>query len=172
MANTYTLIQSVTVGSGGAASIEFGSIPQTYTDLKIVHSLRTTRASSAGTLRLYLNGLSTNGSARVLYGETTGTGSLTSTFVHAGYMNDANLTASAFSSGEIYIPNYAGSTNKSFSSDSVTESNASTYQSGVQALVAGLWSSTAAITAITLILQDGGSLVQYSSASLYGIKNS
>jgi hypothetical protein len=172
MANTYTLIQSVTVGSGGAASIEFGSIPQTYTDLKIVHSLRSTRASAAGTLRLYLNGLSTNGSGRVLYGETTGVGSLAPAYVHAGYFNDANLTANVFGSGEIYIPNYAGSTNKSFSSDSVTESNATTYQSGVQGLVAGLWSSTAAITAITLILQDGGNFVQHSSASLYGIKNS
>jgi hypothetical protein len=34
MANTYTLIaSSVTVGSGGAANIEFTSIPATYTDL-------------------------------------------------------------------------------------------------------------------------------------------
>ena len=33
MANTYTLIASLTVGSGGAANIEFTSIPATYTDL-------------------------------------------------------------------------------------------------------------------------------------------
>ena len=32
---TYTLIASNTVGSGGTASIEFNSIPQTYTDLLI-----------------------------------------------------------------------------------------------------------------------------------------
>jgi len=36
MANTLKKIQTVTVGSGGAASIEFTSIPQTYTDLKLV----------------------------------------------------------------------------------------------------------------------------------------
>jgi hypothetical protein len=33
MATTYEIIASVTVGSGGAADIEFTSIPATYTDL-------------------------------------------------------------------------------------------------------------------------------------------
>ena len=40
MANTYTLISSVTVGSGGASSIDFTSIPATYTDLCLVWSGR------------------------------------------------------------------------------------------------------------------------------------
>ena len=40
MANTYTLIASSTVGSGGAANIEFTSIPATYTDLLIKMSAR------------------------------------------------------------------------------------------------------------------------------------
>ena len=46
MANTFKKIQTVTVGSGGAASIDFTSIPQTYTDLKIVLSARTNRANA------------------------------------------------------------------------------------------------------------------------------
>ena len=40
MATTYTLISSVTVGSGGAANIEFTSIPSTYTDLLLKYYLR------------------------------------------------------------------------------------------------------------------------------------
>ena len=40
MATTYTLISSVTVGSGGAASIEFTSIPADYTDLLLKVSMR------------------------------------------------------------------------------------------------------------------------------------
>jgi hypothetical protein len=40
MANTFELITSSTVGSGGAASITFTAIPQTYTDLKILYSTR------------------------------------------------------------------------------------------------------------------------------------
>jgi hypothetical protein len=39
MANTYEAIATVEVGSGGAADIEFTSIPGTYTDLAIKRSL-------------------------------------------------------------------------------------------------------------------------------------
>jgi hypothetical protein len=42
MANTFTLIASSTVGSGGAASIDFTSISSTYTDLVVKLSLRNT----------------------------------------------------------------------------------------------------------------------------------
>ena len=52
--------------------------------------------------------------------------------------------------------------------DAVVENNAT---ESFQSFTAGLWSSTDAITQITLIL-SGGNVVQYSSASLYGIKNS
>jgi hypothetical protein len=168
MANTYVKIQTITVGAGGSASFAFTSIPQTYTDLKIVYSLRSPNAVNVGTLTLALNGSTANGSAKILYGETTGSGSFSQTFVHSGYTVAANATANVFSSGEIYIPNYTSSNFKSISIDSVTESNATTYQSGVQALIAGLWSSTSAITSLTLT-NDAGNFVQYSTATLYGI---
>jgi hypothetical protein len=40
MATTFIKIASVTVGSGGAASMDFTSIPSTYTDLVIKVSTR------------------------------------------------------------------------------------------------------------------------------------
>ena len=40
MATTFTKIASVTVGSGGASSIDFTSIPSTYTDLCVKLSTR------------------------------------------------------------------------------------------------------------------------------------
>ena len=46
MANTYQLINSNTVGSGGTATVTFSSIPATYTDFKVVASART-NASNA-----------------------------------------------------------------------------------------------------------------------------
>jgi len=48
MATTYTLISSVTVGSGGAATMTFSSIPQTYTDLLVRVSARNTSTSGSG----------------------------------------------------------------------------------------------------------------------------
>ena len=68
----------------------------------------------------------------------------------------------------IYIPNYSGSTNKSVSIDAVAENNGT---SGFCSFTAGLWSASDAITQITLIA-NGGNMVQHSSVSLYGIRNS
>jgi hypothetical protein len=166
MANTYTLIQSVTVGSGGAASIEFGSIPQTYTDLMFVYSLRL--STTNGGLRIRVNGATTSLSTRLLYGNGTSALSGTDT-TYIGSANNSNQTASVFSNGNLYIPNYAGSTNKSFSVDTVDENNGTT---AIAWLTAGLYSSSTAITSLAFFGDAAGNFVQYSSASLYGIKNS
>ena len=63
------LIQAVTVGAGGAAFIDFTSIPQTYTDLKIVVSGRTDRVRSndGSYMTLNFNGSSANRTDKYLY---------------------------------------------------------------------------------------------------------
>ena len=170
MPNTYTLIQSVTVGSGGAASIEFGSIPQTYTDLVVMASTRSNRAAAVpDNLGMEFNGVSTNFTFRLLYGGGTSATSASGSYGFVGDTVAAGATASVFASHSIYIPNYSGSTNKSFSADAVTENNAT---ESYQEIVAGLWSNTAAITSLRLFPKTGTLLAQYSSVSLYGIKNS
>jgi hypothetical protein len=168
MATTYTLISSVTVGSGGAASISFTSIPQTYTDLKIVWSTRVTQTGvesaanyfsfNSSTANFSWKRLRGNGSAADSFGESSST--LFGTTVAA------SATASTFSNTELYIPNYTGNTNKSFSVDSITENNATT---AIAVMFAGLWSDTAAITGISWTTD--GNFVQYSTAYLYGISN-
>jgi len=169
MANTFKKIQTVTVGSGGAATIDFTSIPQTYTDLKIVLSVRTTASGTAGTnsLSFQINGVTTNRTNRVLYGTGSAVGSFSPTSAYGGAMAAAGVTASIFSSHEIYIPNYTSANNKSYSVDSVSENNAT---DGEQDLGAGLWSQTAAITSLTF-LPSNGSFVEYSTATLYGVSN-
>ena len=107
MAVTHKLIETVTVGVGGAASIEFTSIPQTYTDLKVVLSVR--GSDGSGSLRVQPNGLTTNLSSRRLEGSGSGVSSSTDgsiIFVYA--VTPSSYTASVFSNIEIYIPNYAG----------------------------------------------------------------
>jgi hypothetical protein len=183
MANTYTLIQSVTVGSGGAATVSFSSIPQTYTDLVIVGSVRSTsttsntgeydpmayrfNATTSGYTAITLQG---SGSTALSASLTTGTGSAGGTY---GRMNNSGINnslsgTSMFSSFNWYIPNYAGSANKSWSFEYVEERNTTTT---FTELTAGLWSNTAAITEITLGLLVAN-YAQFSSFSLYGIKNS
>ena len=165
---TYSLIGSATVGSGGASSIDFTSIPATYTDLKIVASAR----SSAGTLTfgdISFNGSTASFTGRYIEGNGAAASSATDQARLAVSAPGSSATASTFGNSEIYIPNYAGSTNKSFSVDTTGENNATT---SYMQLSAGLWSNTAAITSITITAQSSRTFVQYSNFYLYGIKNS
>jgi hypothetical protein len=174
MANTYIQIGStVTVGSGGAANIEFTSIPATYTDLCLELSPRTTGAPQESGMFMTFNGASTNFSHRYILGTGSAASSgsnaysIGATKIYAGVVNAGGSTASSFSNCSIYIPNYAGSSNKSCSIDSVMEQNETL---SYDALIVGLWSSSAAINQITITAENN--FVQYSTASLYGIKSS
>ena len=170
MANTYTLISSVTVGSGGAATMSFSSIPSTYTDLVLYTSLRSTTTGNANDRAAIVtfNGSSTNYSARRLYAyDGTTTGSDTSSGIDIYYTGTTGTT-STFSNDLVYITNYAGSSNKSISVDNASEQNSAT--KNWLALYAWLWSDSAAITSITLT-PDAGNFAQYSTAYLYGITN-
>jgi hypothetical protein len=168
MANTFELIASSTVGSGGAASIEFTSIPSTYTDLCIVYSLRT--SSATNNCSISINGSTTNFSQRQLGGDGSSAYSASRTDnLNALLANGSGYSATIWASNQIYIPNYAGSTNKSFASESATENNGT----GADLVMrAHLWSNTAAITSIGISAANGaGSFVQHSTAYLYGVKN-
>ena len=171
MATTFTKIADYTVGSGGAASIDFSSIPATYTDLCIKASLRDTNAGSHIDGGLKFNDATTNYTWRRLLGAGSGTPSsatdATSPLIYGWIHNGAGSTSSTFGNIEIYIPNYAGSINKSVSIDAVDENNGTTAYAD---LTAGLWANTAAITKVSLIT-TGTLFAQYSTATLYGVKN-
>lgn len=169
MATTYELIAKTEIGSGGAANIDFTSIPGTYDDLLVVLSQRNSSAGNAQqyTLNMSINGVTTNRSWRRLgayNGNQTYSDSGTSSLV--AISPGSGVTSNTFGSTAIYIPNYAGSTNKSFSVDDVTENNSSTNNS--ISPLAGLWSSTSAITQLTFS-PGSGDFVQYTTAQIYGI---
>jgi hypothetical protein len=173
MANTFVKISTVTVGSGGAASIDFTSIPQTYTDLKIVISAREDNAGGGGgTCYIQFNGdTGNNYSWRRLNGNGSTASSSNGSSVaqlDVAIQGVSTATASVFGSGEIYIPNYTSSNYKSVSADSLYENNATANN---MRLGAGLWSSASAITSIKVYPIPSGVWVQYSTATLYGIKN-
>jgi hypothetical protein len=170
MATTFTLIASSTVGSGGAANIEFTSIPATYTDLVLKLSARRTTGSFPDGSIQFNNDTASNYLWRNVYGSGSAAGSNdggTTTSI-AIALTGSSETANTFTNSEFYIPNYAGSTQKSVSIDSVTENNATT---AYMSLLAGLWTGTVAITSIKIIIATA-LFEQYSTAYLYGIKNS
>jgi hypothetical protein len=169
MATTYTLIASSTVGSGGAANIEFTSIPNTYTDLLVKLSLRTV---GTGSPYLYcrFNASSTGYSNRRLIGDGSAVSSSTpaDAYIIGGICNSSDQTSNTFSSHDIYIPNYASNNYKSVSVDAVTENNATAARA---ILLASLWSNTSTITSMKFTEEAAGNFAQYSTAYLYGISN-
>jgi hypothetical protein len=171
MPNTFTLIASSTAGSGGTSAFNFTSIPSTYTDLCVKISSREESASNQE-LRMRVNG---NTSSIYSTVEIRGTGSavssftLSGTFAAAGRQNVSSSTANIFGNAEIYIPNYTNtSNNKSFSSDSVAENNGT---AATASFVAGLISSTSAITSLSFFCESGD-IAEFSTAYLYGIVKS
>ena len=172
MGNTYVKIATVTVGGGGAATIDFSSIPSTYTDLELKISGRDTFASTGLSVFFTFNN---NTGSVYSYKRLVGSGAAASSSSDSARANDfvgdqpgSTATASTFGNFQVYIPNYAGSTQKSYSADAVMENNVS---SPVYAfLTAGLSTDTTAINRITLTCQTN--FAEYSTATLYGISNS
>jgi len=153
--------------NASAASVTFANIPQTgYTDLKVVMSTRSADVSNiAFEISVTFNGNTTGYTAKQLFGDGSAAGSSSPTIRPAGFIVGTTATANTFSNGELYIPNYTSSSNKSYSVDSVTETNATTQYMN---LVAGLWSNTAAITTIALA-GTSGNFAANSTFSLYGL---
>ena len=169
MATTYEAIATVEVTSATAASMDFTGITADYTDLAIALSVRGTLNSGSGVIYLEFNGdtTSTNYQYRRLLGDGSAASSASGSSKIIDVLQGDNATANTFGSEYIYIPNYAGSNYKSASNDFVGENNGTLAYSG---LIAYLWNNTAAITSIKLT--GNGSFKQYSTATLYGIKNS
>lgn len=171
MANTYVKIGStVTVGAGGAANIEFTAIPSTYTDLLVKLSLRSeSNGYDEGGAFIKFNALTTGYTTKRIQGNGASALSYSSTTYPEVIMSGSTGTANTFGNSEFYIPNYAGNQAKSISIDSIQEQNGTTAYSR---LIAGLNTTTAAITSLTITDNGGGDLAQYSTATLYGILKS
>tara|TARA_R110000822_G_scaffold275664_1_gene397778 strand:+ start:331 stop:825 length:495 start_codon:yes stop_codon:yes gene_type:complete len=161
------LIASYTA-TGTVASIDFTSIAADWTDLCIKISTRSAATGGPDWIDITLNG----DSAITYYSNKWILGS-GSTVTSSGNNREVSLwepssyTANTFSNAEIYIPNYLSSNQKSYSSDSVIENNAT---ASYMSLIAGKWATTSAITSIGIVPRST-TFTQYSSAYLYGVKN-
>jgi len=163
------LIETKTLGAA-AASIEFTSIPQTFTDLLLVVSRRSNLADEANEdLSLTFNSSTSGYSWRVLYGNGTSGlsfNSASNTRIWAGGGGSNQMTANTFASSQIYVPNYTLAAHKSVSCESVSETNATF---AFATLTAGLWADTAAITSLSISGNPTSSFLANTTASLYGI---
>jgi hypothetical protein len=180
-APVFDSIQTIVVGSGGAASVTFSGIPQSYQNLQIRYMVRDTATYQYDFLNLRLNNdsgsnyrvhqLQGNGSsaASVDLGTSSNCYGIGLCIGDSGY---TPINSSAFAVGIIDILEYK-STNKNCTIRSFNgfENNDSTILYRNITLASGLWTPTPlqAVNTITLI-PNSGTFKLYSHFALYGIK--
>lgn len=155
------LIQSQTVGSGTPTTVQFTSIPATFTDIVAVCSARSSYASGYPiTMSVQINGANID-ALRTVYGGGTGVGYEGSS--GADYVPSSSAYTGMFGSATYYFGNYASATPKNFFIDSATDGETASYIR----LIAGMHNTTSAISSLTFTMNQGG-FVQNSVISLYG----
>ena len=169
---SYESIATVTVGSGGAANVEFTSIPATYTHLQVRGIGRSLEANT-GVDVPYVTFNSDSGSNyswHQLVGSgssASATGAASTSFMRGGLIALNSEPASVFGVVVIDILDYANTNKyKTIRSLSGTDYNNT---SGNVGLFSGSWRNTNAITTIK-IAASAANLAQYSQFALYGIK--
>jgi len=172
--NSYESIATVTVGSGGSATVEFTSIPSTYSHLQ-VRFIGRSNYNTTGQDNLVMKINSDSGSNYAEHylsgnGSSPDAGSQSSINTlpfRECLVRDGN-SASIFSTGIIDFLDYK-STNKNKTVRALFGNDRN--GAGYVALGSGLYFATpAAITTITFTVESSRSFVQYSQFALYGIK--
>ena len=164
----YTLIETVTVGSGGASSIEFtGIAAEAGADLELVISARSVSGTAIRGINLYFNNdTAANYTRSRIVGEganpVIGTGPHTDSVLEMGWMSAAGTTTSTFGNAKIHISNYASSSAKVATSFAASENAATDANLSMHAHT---WSGTAAISSI--LMTTSGDIAEHSTASLY-----
>jgi|688.fasta_scaffold353049_2 hypothetical protein len=161
MPATYEKIATTTLGSANA-TIQFSSIPSTYTDLRIVFVC--TPQTSGGTKYLQFNSSATGYSQTYLQGNGSAASSGRSTSYPRLDLSSQDSANSTPSFDEVDIFSYAGSTFKTVLSKTSHDQNGS----GLTVAQVGLWQSTSAITQINLYIA-GDNIGAGSTATIYGI---
>ena len=174
----YESISTVTVGSGGAATVTFSSIPSTYQHLQFrIYARSTIAGTSSDNIAFRINGdTGSNYSTHNLYG--TGAGAYAAAFAGLSYAylpstiaSSGNL-ANTFAGVVVDVLDYAN-TNKNTTIralggyDENANSGGSVYDNRIQ-LSSAFWNNTAAVN--SFVFQTSGNFAQYTTFALYGIK--
>lgn len=160
MPATYEPIATQTLGSA-AATVTFSSIPGTYTDLVLVVDGQA--STGQRNLLLQFNGdTGTNYSATILYGDSSGAGSVRQT--NQTTANVGGIDTTSQSNTIAHIMNYSNST--TFKTAIGRGNSAST----IVAAKVSVWRNTSAITSIVASLAASDTFFTGCTFTLYGIK--
>lgn len=168
-------IATVTVSSEGQSTIEFTSIPSTYTHLQLRSAAQSNR-STYGTdyTNLRVNGDSGSNYSRHYTGtdgSTTLTGNAVSSTNLSGPITGTS-TGGSFATGILDILDYSN-TNKYKTIRTLTGNDLNGTVGGYGGELyyqSGTWLSTAVISSLVLTINTGPLFTQHSKFALYGIR--
>jgi hypothetical protein len=168
--NSYESIATVTVGSGGAANVEFTGITADYTHLQLRGIFRQI-TSGYDQLYMQINSDTGNNYAKhALYGDgstVTAAGNATQNHISLAALPGSSQTANVFGGSVIDILDYKNTNkNKTIRSLAGVDANGS----GYAWFSSGLWQNTNAVTSIKIYSSSATNLAQYTQFALYGIK--
>lgn len=157
--------------STATASITFAGIPTGYKHLQLRILARTTYVdTNSGGILNFNSDSGGNYAWHRLYGDggtVTANGNANATFARIDRMPASTATGNVFGVFIVDILDYANSSkNKTVKSLGGYDANGN----GWVSLNSSLWMNTSPISSITFANADGGNLVQYSQAALYGVK--
>jgi hypothetical protein len=173
--SSYESIATVNITTN-TATIDFTSIPATYTHLQVRFIGKSSSTDPGGSnVTFNFNSDTTQSNYRSHWLTGDGASASASNLQGSGYyiyassiLTNNGSQASMFTAGVIDILDYANTnkykTTRSLAGDSDNSTN------GLMRLLSGLWISTSAITNITFTLADASNFRQYSQFALYGIK--
>jgi hypothetical protein len=155
----YDSISTITVGSGGATSVTFSSIPQTYTHLQI-RGFITDAATGQNFYMVFNDNAGTKGHR--LFGDGSAASS--------DYYNAAPVVTAASNTGNMgFVTDLLDYKNTNKTRVIRTLGGGDNNGSGRAGMWGGFWYSTAAITKLQ-ITATADTIPQYSHFALYGIK--
>ena len=178
MAATMIPIQSITL-TGSAASVTFSGIPQTYTDLVLRMSIRSSATQTTVDFIVTANSITSGYSYTAMRVNSSNSPvsfrASSQASINVMGASDSSATANTFASAEIYVPSYTVAINKPMSIVAAPESNIASGGNGFNTAQAALLSNTAAIASLTINSDpyaQGRTWVAGCTFHLYGIKNS
>lgn len=167
-AGAYDSLATVTVPSGGVASITFAGIPNTYKHLQIRMLARNTSTSNGYNAR-FNSDSGSNYARHYLIGTGSSAVAAAVTSTTSAVLNDAAISTSStnvFGASVCDILDYGSTTkNKTIRTLGGFDNNGN----GSVGFLTGLYMSTSAISSI-LIFPDAGNFAEFSQFSLYGVR--
>lgn len=161
---TYTPLQTINLAAN-SSSIIFSGIPQTYRDLVLVTSLRTTQSAVSSAIVVRANGITSSSySMQAMYASGSGNGAFDVTYSYYETYSASGASAAAYDYGFLRMDfiDYS-STNKHKGLLSYELNRGYGLHARMQSLA-----TLDAISSLE-VYSSSGDLVQNSTATLYGI---